>query len=384
MATPTPPLGPLIAPHSSQRKKGCFDKIIKMMTKCWNACFSKSDSTSEVAPPRVQPVKRRFPPVTAINYASEVRKRSVAEILRNKSDPSRFSQGVVITYPPRDLQRLGLSIETKHSYVKDKPTVDAPLAPVDVKLYKVRNPIYLKNHPGVEIAITHTDLFATDAPVFVNAANLGLAGGGGIDGAIHDMGNPHLSPMDRSYTKIHPDLATNYPKAHARLGTDYRATKGGFKEGWAAYIEGMQFVVPPRDPKTRQPTKKDDDLYIVVKDVIVVAGPSRGPAKAQEDAEQLYNCYRNIFEMANLKGHTKVAIPSIATGIFRYPVEVAAEVFLKAAQDFYRDNPRAVLKKIDIHMFNPFNINPHDEMEDWNLVRRVVESNPDHYSLNKK
>jgi O-acetyl-ADP-ribose deacetylase (regulator of RNase III) len=123
--------------------------------------------------------------------------------------------------------------------------------------------------------------FAVDA--IVNAANSGLRGGGGVDGAIHRAGGPAIMAECR------------------RLGGcptgDARATGAG--------------NLPARH-------------------VIHAVGPVWSGGEAGEP-EALASAYRRSVEVAGELGCRSMAFPAISTGIYGYPVERAADVALEAA-----------------------------------------------------
>jgi len=128
----------------------------------------------------------------------------------------------------------------------------------------------------------------TDA--IVNAANRGLRGGGGVDGAIHSAGGPAIMAECRRI--------------------------GGCETGDAVITTGGAL-------KARH--------------VIHTVGPVySGSAR---DAELLASCYRRSLEVADAHGLTSVAFPSISTGAYGYPLGEAADVALRATMDAMQAHP---------------------------------------------
>ena len=132
--------------------------------------------------------------------------------------------------------------------------------------------------------ITHQQVDA-----IVNAANKRLAGGGGVDGAIHDAGGP----------AIMEELRRNFPVGCST--GDAVATRAG---------------------KLR------------AKFVIHAVGPVYTPQEQEWCAQQLSRAYQNSFRLAAEHGCRSIAFPSISTGVFRYPTADAARIALRTARDF--------------------------------------------------
>ena len=129
-----------------------------------------------------------------------------------------------------------------------------------------------------------------DVQAIVNAANTSLLGGGGVDGAIHRVAGPELL-------------------FECRL-------LGGCKTGQAKLTKGYNL---PCD-------------Y-----VIHTVGPVWYGGRKNEE-ELLANCYFNSMQLALENGIRKIAFPSIATGIYHFPVELAAKIAVQTVAGFLDEN----------------------------------------------
>ena len=128
------------------------------------------------------------------------------------------------------------------------------------------------------------DITAETADAIVNAANSGLRGGGGVDGAIHRAAGSRL--------------------AEACAGI------GGCATGDAVITDG--FELPCRH-------------------VIHTVGPVWRGGDAGE-ARLLESCYQSSFDLARQHGIQSISFPAISTGAYGYPKVQAARIAVAVAR----------------------------------------------------
>jgi len=145
------------------------------------------------------------------------------------------------------------------------------------------------------VRLTCGDITMQRADAIVNAANQGLVGGGGVDGAIHRAGGPEIM--------AECDVI--------------RAERGGCPTGTAVITTAGN---------------------LDARAVIHTAGPRwSGGRKGEPDL--LASCYRSCLALAADHGLRTVAFPSISTGIYGYPVGDAAALALATVLDVLHAAP---------------------------------------------
>lgn len=159
---------------------------------------------------------------------------------------------------------------------------------------------------GATIAIKQGDITKEDTDAIVNAANSGLMGGCGVDGAIHRAGGPAILEGCKIIV----------------------ANQGRLPTGRAVITTGGNM-------KTRH--------------VIHTVGPVwQGGTKGEPDL--LASAYRESLVKAAENNLTTVAFPSISTGVYGYPVREAAKVAVRTVADFLK-TPSSV-KEVTFVLFN--------------------------------
>src|SRR5215813_6972154 len=136
------------------------------------------------------------------------------------------------------------------------------------------------------IEIVQADITTLAVDAIVNAANSGLRGGGGVDGAIHRAAGPELLAACRRI--------------------------GGCPTGEAVLTPG--FRLPARF-------------------VIHAVGPV-WQGGGQGEAELLHRTYHSAFDVARAEPSVRsIAFPAISTGVYAFPREQAARIALSVMRE---------------------------------------------------
>ena len=141
-----------------------------------------------------------------------------------------------------------------------------------------------------KIELHKGDITKLQVDAIVNAANVSLLGGGGVDGAIHRAAGLEL--------------------------IDFNRKLGGCSTGEAKISPG--FNLP-------------------AKHIIHTVGPVWNGGKNNED-KLLANCYKNSLQLAIENGIKTIAFPAISTGLYRFPLERATEIAITEVKKFLEKN----------------------------------------------
>ena len=148
---------------------------------------------------------------------------------------------------------------------------------------------------GSVIAVVEGDITQEETDAIVNAANSGLRGGGGVDGAIHRAGGPAIMAECRQI--------------------------GGCPTGQAVVTRGgnlkARFVIHTVGPVYRDGSKGEAGL--------------------------LKSAYLESLKRASEKGLQSIAFPAISTGAYGFPMQEAARIALQTAAAYLQDHPELKL-----------------------------------------
>jgi O-acetyl-ADP-ribose deacetylase len=158
------------------------------------------------------------------------------------------------------------------------------------------------------LEIVQGDITQQDIDAVGNAANSALAGGGGVDGAIHRAGGP----------SVMAELRTKYKGCPT--GSAVITNGGNLKAKYVIHAVGPRYSGSPKDP------------------------------------ELLASAYRKSLELCTQNKIASIAFPSISTGIYGYPVEEASQIALKTVMDYLKDHPEIKLVRFVLFDTRTFDV----------------------------
>jgi O-acetyl-ADP-ribose deacetylase (regulator of RNase III) len=162
------------------------------------------------------------------------------------------------------------------------------------------------------LSLIIADITTLEVDAIVNAANNSLLGGGGVDGAIHNVAGSELLAECKKLNGC--------PTGSAKI------TKG---------------------------------YNLPAKHVIHTVGPVWSGGTNNEPI-LLANCYKNSLNIAKEHNLKTIAFPSISTGVYSYPIEKASKIALNEILNFLEHNP--IPEKITICCFDNKTYNTYLEL----------------------
>ncbi|MEW5855514.1 MAG: macro domain-containing protein [Myxococcota bacterium] len=156
-----------------------------------------------------------------------------------------------------------------------------------------------------EITVVRGSVLDQDVDAVVNAANTAMRGGGGIDGATHRAAGPELM---RELQRVAPH---------------------GAKTGTVVVTGGHRL-------KQRH--------------VFRTPGPVWNGGRSQERA-LLASCYRTCMDQAQRLQLSSLGFCSISTGVYGFPLDLAAPIALSTVAEWLRGRPETSLRRLVFAMF---------------------------------
>lgn len=160
----------------------------------------------------------------------------------------------------------------------------------------------------VNLKLWQGDITQSRAEAIVNAANSALAGGAGVDGAIHRVAGPELYELTKPF--------------------------GGCPTGSAVITTAGRFPLPTR--------------YI-----IHAVGPIYNPLSSSKSKELLSSAYRKSLELADEKQVKTISFPAISTGVYGYPIVKAAPIAINTVVEYVKaKGNETTLEEVIFVLFN--------------------------------
>jgi O-acetyl-ADP-ribose deacetylase len=134
-----------------------------------------------------------------------------------------------------------------------------------------------------EITVVRGDITRQQVDAVVNAANASMLGGGGVDGAIHRAGGPAILAECRELRR------TRFPDG-LPTGAAAATTAGDLPARWVIHTVGPVY------------------------------------SRREDRSALLASCHTASLRVADELGARSIAFPAISTGVYGYPLELAAPV----------------------------------------------------------
>ena len=144
----------------------------------------------------------------------------------------------------------------------------------------------------MDITIVKGDIVEQDVDAVVNAANSGLMGGGGVDGAILRAGGP----AQRAARQALVDRIGTLPTGQAAA-----TEAGAMRARWVIHVVGPVY------------------------------------ARSEDRTELLASCYREALRVADELGARSIAFPAVSAGIYGWPLPDAADVAVRTVSSTATD-----------------------------------------------
>ena len=157
-----------------------------------------------------------------------------------------------------------------------------------------------------QLEVVRGSVLEQETEAIVNAANKGMRGGGALDGAIHRAAGPHLL---EELIEVAPDGARTAEVVVTRAHD--------LPQNW----------------------------------VFHVAGPVWRPDREELCEDELAAAYYNCLAEADVRGLESLALPSLSTGVYAFPLQRAAPIAVATAAYFLKNHPQTSLTRVVFAMF---------------------------------
>ena len=149
-----------------------------------------------------------------------------------------------------------------------------------------------------EVSLLVGDITKIPADAIGNAANSGLVGGGGVDGAIHRAGGPAIM---RELDQVRERIGRCPP------GDAVATRAGNLNARWVIHAVG--------------PVYKDGQCG---------------------EADLLQSCYQRCISLSDELGARTLTLPAISTGVYGYPMDQASQIAVSTVAGLLRDGATRV------------------------------------------